>query len=40
MSEKCLVFYFSKTGKTKTVAEHIAKRMGGNVCEVSEQGVA
>jgi len=38
MSEKCLVVYYSKTGNTKTVAEAIAKRMGGDLCEISEQG--
>ena len=39
MSGKCLVVYYSKTGNTKAVAEAIAKRMGGDICEVSEQGV-
>jgi len=40
MSGKCLVVYYSKTGNTKAVAEAIAKRMGGDLCEVNEQGVA
>ena len=40
MSGKCLVVYYSKTGNTKTVAEAIAKRMGADLCVVSEQGVA
>lgn len=39
MSAKCLVVYYSKAGNTKTVAEAIAKRLGGDLCEVSEQGV-
>jgi flavodoxin len=40
MSGKCLVVYYSKTGNTKTVGEAIAKKMGGDICEVNEQGVA
>lgn len=40
MSAKCLVVYYSKTGNTKIVAEAIAKKMGGDLCEINEQGVA
>jgi len=40
MSGKCLVVYYSKTGNTKAVAEAVAKKMGGDVCEINEQGVA
>jgi flavodoxin len=40
MSEKCLVVFYSKTGNTKTVAEAVAKKMGGDLCEVNEQGEA
>jgi flavodoxin len=40
MSGKCLVIYHSRTGNTKTVAEAVAKKMGGDLCEVNEQGVA
>jgi flavodoxin len=40
MSGKCLVVYYSKTGNTKIIAEAISKRMGGDLCEVSEQGTA
>jgi flavodoxin len=40
MSGKCLVVYYSKGGNTKTVAQAVAKRMGGELCEVNEQGVA
>ena len=38
MSGKCLVVYYSKGGNTKAVAEAVAKKMGGDLCEVSEQG--
>jgi flavodoxin len=40
MSGKCLVVYYSKTGNTKVVAEAVAKKMGGDLCEVNEQGAA
>lgn len=40
MSGKCLVVYYSKGGNTKTVAEKVTNKMGGDVCEVDEQGVA
>jgi len=39
MSGKCLVVYYSKGGNTKAVAEAVAKKMDGDLCEVSEQGV-
>jgi len=39
MSGKCLVVFYSKGGNTKAVAQGIAKRMSGDICEVSEQGV-
>jgi flavodoxin len=40
MNGKCLIVYYSKTGNTKTVAETIAKKMGGDLYEINEQGVA
>ena len=37
---KTLVVYYSKTGNTRTVAEAIAEKLGGDLQEVNEQGVA
>ena len=37
---KTLVIYYSKTGNTRTVAEAIAKKLGGDLQEINEQGAA
>jgi flavodoxin len=40
MTEKCLIVYYSKTGNTKKIAEAVAEKLGGDLCEVNEQGTA
>ncbi|MBN2334847.1 flavodoxin family protein [Candidatus Bathyarchaeota archaeon] len=40
MTGKTLVIYYSKTGNTRTVAEAIAEKTGGDLMEINEQGKA
>jgi flavodoxin len=40
IDEKYLIIYYSKTGNTNLVAQAIAKKMGDDLCELNDQGVA